>query len=111
MAALKQLAKKKAGILEEIAGLGPMRKGSLCKRMLRRKTDSGEIRTRGPYWYYTFKRKNKTVCKMVGDEKAARFQEQIEEFRRFQALTKQYGEVSQGLADLAAKETPGKKNS
>ena len=39
-------------ILHEIAELGPMRKGSLCERLLPWKTAQGRVKRRGLYWYY-----------------------------------------------------------
>ncbi len=106
-----QLQEKAENILNEIATLGPMRKGSLCKRVLKRKTAQGEIRTRGPYWYYTFKKKGRSVSKMLKDSQVKFFEGQIEKFRRFQKLTMQYVEVSQRMADQDANKCGGKKNS
>ena len=109
MTAHSQLEHRATEILREIAALGPMRKGSLCQRLLKRKTAHGEIKTRGPYWYYTFKIKDRTVGKMIKDAEAPVYQEQIETFRRFQSLTRQYAELSQRMADLKAKNAGRKK--
>ncbi len=104
-----QLEQKAANILSEIAALGPMRKGSLCKRMLKRKTAQGEVRTRGPYWYYTFKNNGRSVSKMIKDTETELFEGQIEKFRRFQALTMKYAELSQRMADRDARKKAGVK--
>ena len=96
-------------ILREIADLGPMRKGSLCQRTLKRKNASGEIKTRGPYWYYTFKIGDRTAGKMVTDAEAPLYQEQIDRFRRFQSLTQQFAELSRRTADQEAKKAGRKK--
>lgn len=96
-------------ILREIANLGPMRKGSLCQRLLKRKTAQGTIKTRGPYWYYTFKIKDRTVGKILKDAEAPIYQEQIDRFRRFQSLTQQFAERSQRIADQEAKKAGIKK--
>ena len=106
-----QLEQKADAILSEIAALGPMRKGSLCKRILKRKNAQGQIRTRGPYWYYSFKKKDRSVSKMIEDSEVEFFKGQIEKFRRFQELTMKYVEISQRMADRDAKKCGGKKNS
>ena len=107
-----QLDQKAAGILEEIAALGPMRKGSLCKRVLKRKTAEGNTRTRGPYWYYTFKSKGKTLCRMINDSEVELYKKQIGEFREFQTLTRKYADLSQRMANRnAEKQSGSKKNS
>jgi len=105
------LEERAAEVLKEIAALGPMRKGSLCKRVLKRKTGKGEMRTRGPYWYYTFKEKGKSVSKMIKDSEAELYEEQIENFRQFQELTREYAALSQRIADRQAQPSEGKKNS
>ncbi len=45
----EELSRKAEEVLKQIAELGPMRKGSLCWRVLKRKTKKGETRERGPY--------------------------------------------------------------
>jgi hypothetical protein len=106
-----QLEQKADTILSEIAALGPMRKGSLCRRILKRKNTQGQIRRRGPYWYYSFKKKDRSVSKMIKDSEVEFFKEQIKKFRRFQELTIKYVEISQRMADRDAKKCGGKKNS
>jgi hypothetical protein len=98
-------------ILHEIAGLGAMRKGSLCKRMLPWKTAQGHVKRRGPYWYYTYKKGQRTVAKLVKDDEVALFQEQIEHFRRFQSLTREYVELCHRQADQEAQSAGRKKSS
>lgn len=109
MSVPRQLSPKAAEILREIAELGPMRQGSLCRRILKRRTKQGQIRRRGPYWYYTFKKNNRTECKMITEDSEPLFREQIERFRRFQALTREYADLCQGMADLEAKKAGRKK--
>ena len=95
-------------ILKQIAELGPMRRGSLCKRFLKRKTRKGKISSRGPYWYYTFKKDNQTRCKTISEDSEPLYREQIARFRRFQELIKDYVALSHQKAD---QEAAGKKNS
>lgn len=111
MTSQNQLQLKAANILKKIGDLRAMRKGSLCKRVLKRKTTTGQIKTRGPYWYYTFKKNGRSHCKMLKESDAPLFEKQIERFRLFQSLTRQYAEVSHQMADIEAKKGGGKKNS
>ena len=108
MTSHNQLHLKATDILREIADLGPMRKGSLCKRLLPWKTAQGHVKRRGPYWYYTYKKGQRTVAKLLKDDEVALFQEQIERFRRFQSLTREYVELCHHQADLEA-QSAGKK--
>ncbi len=107
----EELSRKAEEVLKQIAELGPMRKGSLCWRVLKRKTKKGETRERGPYCYYTFKKNNRTHCKMISKDAEPLFKEQIERSRQFQKLTREYANISQQMADHEAKNAEGKKNS
>jgi len=111
MSSTRQLKRRADDILKQIAELGPMRKGSLCRRVLKRKTQQGQIKRRGPYWYYTFKTNSRTRCKMISEKAEPLFREQIERSQRFRELTREYADVSQQMADHEAGETVGKKNS
>ena len=75
MSVPRQLSQKAAKILEQIAALGPMRKGSLCRRVLKRRTKLGELRRRGPYCYYTFKQNSRSQCKMIDKDSEPLFRE------------------------------------
>ena len=108
-----QLEHKKQTLLQEIAALGPMRKGSVCQRMLPARRRDGSVRRRGPYTMYTYKKEGKTLGKHLSQAKDAElYRRQIETYRRFEQLSRELVEVSQRLADLeAAQEKGGKKNS
>lgn len=109
MMSLEQLQQKRNEILQELAGLGAMRKGTICKRFLPWKTKQGNVKRRGPYWYYTFKKNNRTVARLLKEETLPLFQEQIERFRSFGALAGEYVEVSHQMADLEANKAGRKK--
>ena len=113
MNAAASLASRKDQLVAELAGLGPMRKGSLSEQMVQTVLKDGTPRQRGPYTVYTFKEQGRTVSQRLSDpERIALYRRQIGAFRRFQELTAQLARLSQHLADLeGAGEPEGKKNS
>jgi hypothetical protein len=108
-----QLSQQRARIIEQIAALGPMRRGSVCDHYLPTKRKDGSVYRRGPYPTYTFKQDGKTRGKTLRNQQEAQlYREQIESFRRWQELSAELVRLSQRLADLeAAGQDGGKKNS
>jgi hypothetical protein len=113
MPARKKLHQRKEEILQAIASLKPMRKGSVCRQFQRTVRKKGPDTQRGPYPMYTCKKKGKTVGKRLSQDEAVQYRAQIDAFRRFQELCREFAEVSETLADLEAPalEEVGKKNS
>ena len=107
-----QILKERARILEEMAQLGPMRRGTVYEFQPFFTRKDGSRKYRGPYLTYTSKRKGKTRGKHLrGQPEAELYRHQIAQFRRFEELAAQFTEVSERLADLQASETDAKKNS
>lgn len=99
---IERLEKRRMQIIEEISSIGTMRKGSVTEQYLKvARKGEREPGLRGPYFLYTRKEKGKTVGRRLSKEKADRFRQQVEAFHRFQALGKEYAEISERLADLA----------
>ena len=109
----KQVAlRQRQEILDQIAALGPLRPGSVTEQFVPTRRKDGTRGRRGPYVHYTFKRNQKTFGKQLrGPGQAQLYREQIERFRRFQALSAEFVSVSQRLADLEVEESDSKKNS
>ena len=109
----RQLSRRRAQIVEQIAALGPMRMGSITEQHLPTHRADGSVYRRGPYLTYTFKQGGKTCGKHLRDaHEAELYRSQIEAFRRYQELAAELVRVSQRLADLeAAGDQGGKKNS
>jgi hypothetical protein len=110
----RQLTRRRAQIVEEIAALGPMRRGSVTEQHLPTRRKDGSLYRRGPYWTYTFKQGGQTRGKHLRHaQEVELYRGQIEAFRRWQALSVELVQVSQRLADLEAASEPqgGKKNS
>ena len=113
MDSYQRLTTRRAQILEEISGLGPMRKGSVCQQELPYKRSDGSVGHRGPYWTYSFKEGGKTHSKHLREaEEAQLYERQIQSFRRYQKLSAELVRINQSLADLEATGDEGcKKNS
>jgi len=109
----RQLSQRRAQIVEQIAALGAMRKGSITEQHLPTRRSDGSLYRRGPYLTYTFKHGGKTCGKHLRDaQESELYRRQIEVFRRYQDLSTQLVQVSQRLADLEAAGDDGcKKNS
>lgn len=103
MANLRTLESQRHKLLEEIAALPPMRKGSVATLNPTGATRDGSGAKRGTYWRYTYKDKNQKTrgCHIAARKLAQAYQAQIAAFRRFQGLSEELLEVSQIMADLA----------
>ena len=107
-----QLLKERDRILEQIAQLGPMRKGTVYAFRTSSLRKDGSRKTRGPYLKYTLKKNNKTRGKHLRSQaEADLYRRQIVQFRRFEVLAAQFAEGGERLADLEASRTDAKKNS
>jgi hypothetical protein len=100
-------------IMAELAGLGPMRKGTLSEQYVATIRRDGSAGQRGPYTVYTCKEAGRTVSRRLSQPaQIALYRQQIAAFRRFQELTAELARLGQQRADLEAAGRPeGKKNS
>ncbi len=99
MSEIERLEKRRMQIIKEMSSIRTMRKGSVTEQYLKvvRKGER-EPALRGPYFLYTRKEKGKTVGRRLTKEEADQFRQQVEAFHRFQALGKEYAEISERLA-------------
>jgi len=102
MASMEKLEGQRRSILEELADLGEMRRGSICEQFVETTGRDGSKRRRGPYYVYTYKEKGKTVSRrLTSPEQVALCRKQIQAFRRYQELTAQLLEIGEQISDLA----------
>lgn len=102
MKEIERLEKRRIQIIRQISSIRTMRKGSVTEQYLKvPRKGQREPALKGPYFLYTRKEKGKTVGRRLSKEKADQFRQQVEAFHRFQALGKEYAEISERLADLA----------
>ena len=108
------LNRRREEIIDRLAQLGAMRKGSLTEQYVETTRKDGSRGRRGPYTLYTFKDKSRTVSKrLTKTSQIECYRRQIGAFRSFQELTGELVRVSQALADREAmgEQGEGKKNS
>jgi len=98
---LARVRKRRKELLEELAGIEQMRRGSLCPQVFEATRKDGSKVYRGPYVVYTYKEKGKTVSRRVTHpDHLPRYQEQIEAFRRFEVLAGELVRVGEKISDL-----------
>lgn len=98
---LTQSRKRRTALLEELATLEQIRRGSLSRQVFEAVRKDGTKVRRGPYGLYTFKEKGKTVSRRVTRaDLAPRYHEQIEAFRRFEAISAELVRIGERISDL-----------
>ena len=98
---LTQNRKHRKELLEELATLEQMRRGSLSPQIFEDTLKDGTKVYRGPYMLYTYKEKGKTVSRRVSNPGLVpRYQERIDAFRRFEQLSVELVRVGEKISDL-----------
>lgn len=117
--ALADLERRRNELLEQMASLGDMRRGSLTERYIPcgksgcRCTKRGN-RGHGPQYSYTRKVNRKTSTEYISAERAEVVRGQIENRKEFAKLCQEFLEVNEEICDLRMEEvlrTDSKKNS
>lgn len=112
MTQIQQLRKHRNQLLDELRDLEEIRRGSIVEQyVVATKKDGGKSR-RGPYVLYSYKEKGKTVSRRL-TKKAdiSIYQNQIENFRRFQHITAELLRIGEQICGLALREQEVKKTS
>ena len=100
-AQLARVRKRRRELLEQLARIEQMRRGSLCSQLFEATRKDGTKVYRGPYPLYTYKEKGKTVSRRITNpEEIGRYREQIDAFRRFQTLACELVRVGERISDL-----------
>ena len=100
MSTIQLLRDQKKMILERIAQLGDMRRGSVVEQFMEGKLRDGQRVRRGPYHLYSYKDKGKTVSRRVmSAEELERYEAEIGEFRRFEQLSSELVAVSHEICE------------
>lgn len=98
---LAQIRKRRRELLEQMAKLEEMRRGSLCPQIFEATRKDGTKVRRGPYTLYTCKEKGKTVSRRVTDpEQVQRYEQQIQTYRRFEVLAGEFVRIGERISDL-----------
>jgi hypothetical protein len=115
---LQRLQQQRQQLLEQLQQLPPLRRGSISQQYVAATRKDGTPVKRGPYFIYTCKDAHqKTVSRYLREPAEIQlYQQQIDAFRQFQALTKQLLTVSEQLSAAALqppatlKKTPASKS-
>lgn len=110
MTQMETLRARRESILKELAGLGPMRRGSVVEQFVETVKADGSKGRRGPYVLYSYKDKGKTISRRVTDrEEVPVYRDQIRIFRRFQELVTELTGVSERMSEQVLSEPEDKK--
>lgn len=85
---LAQIAKRIAAIKADLAGIGPMRPGSLTRQFKDPKARSG------PYYQLSYTRQMKSRTEYVPRDRLSEVRGQIRTYKRFRALTEEWVKLS-----------------
>ena len=106
---IRQLQARRTEILKELMGLDQMRRGSITQQVVESTDRKGERIRRGPYPLYSYKEKGRTISRRLKTEKEVEtYRAQIENFRRFETLTRELRELGEKMCK-AAESSPEKK--
>ena len=100
MEAWEKVERRREEILQEMRAIRAMRKGSVMEQYLPvKQRGKTEPVLRGPYWLYTRKEKGRTVGRRLSREEAERVRAEVEAGHRFQALCREYEELTERLGE------------
>jgi len=100
MDSLDTLRERKKDLLDKIRTLKDMRQGSIVEQYFEKRNKDGSVVRQGPYLLYSYKIKGKTVSRRLsGVSMAERYQEEINEYRRFEQLCADLVETSHNICD------------
>lgn len=94
---IPQIESRITQIKMDLMDIGPMRPGSLTLQYKSPKDQTG------PYWQISYTRKMKSRTDYVREQLVPDTRKQIEEYKRFKALTDEWVELSIEMAKLKAK--------
>jgi hypothetical protein len=101
---------QRQSLLDQLAQLQQIRRGSLTEQFLMVKRKDGSRVKRGPYPLLTKKDGVKTISQRLCDPAVcALYRQQIEAMRQFENVVGQLVQIGEKLSDLAVAETVQKK--
>jgi hypothetical protein len=112
MAHIQHLREQRRQLLEQLQDLEEVRRGSIVEQYVVATRKDGGKKRRGPYVLYSYKEKGRTVSRRLTTKTdIPRYQDQIENFRRFQHITAELLRIGERISDLALGEQGVKKTS
>jgi hypothetical protein len=106
MKRIEQLLQKRQKILRQMARIVEMRRGSVVRQMVpRQKEGEPAPERRGPYPLFSCKRQGQTVSRRVhAESELKRLERQVQNFHRFQELSRQLVEAAEAICAEKEKE-------
>lgn len=105
-----KLQQQRQSLLQQLAALPELRRGSLTEQFLLVKHADGSLVKRGPYPLLTRKQGKKTLSLRLNDPQVVPlYRQQIQAMRRFETVVDQLIQVGEQLSDLAVAEAVQKK--
>ena len=98
---LRSLNERRQQIVEEIASITTMRRGSFCEWGYHGTLKDGTVWRRGPFYKITLKDKaGKTVSLAVPKDQKEHMRAEVARYQRFRKLADEYAEVCEQIALL-----------
>lgn len=105
---LDALRLKRSSLLQDLQAIDHLRRGSLSTQFF--KAAPGQSKRRGPYFVLQGFFQGKKFSERIPAEEAPQIQEQVDNYRRFQALAEEYVTLSDEITRLESKGADSKKN-
>jgi hypothetical protein len=107
---LDDLFQKRQSILLHMQSIDRLRRGSLSKQFFR-SSAPGPATARGPYYVLQGFFHGKKFSERIPQDQAAQVEQDVENYRRFQALAQEYVTLSDQITRLQDESKESKKNS
>ena len=113
METLQQIEVQRLAILEGLKSIRSMRRGAITEQFFPvRRLGQKQTARRGPYYVFSRHQGSKTVSqRLTTPEALQQAREDVEAFKRFQALCRDYEQLTEKLSALERKTGPEKKRS
>ena len=110
MAEVGRLKSRWHRLLDELAELSEMRRGSIVEQVMEIAAADGTKTKRGPYVLYSYKEKGKSVSRRLHDPALVdTYRKQIGTFRRFQGLVQELVSIGEKISNAVVHEEDDKK--
>jgi hypothetical protein len=107
---LNDLLQKRQALLSQMQSIDRLRRGSFSKQFFKSQPPAPSAR-RGPYYILQGFFHGKKFSERIAPEQAAQVEQDVENYRRFQALAEEYVTLSDQITRLQDQPQERKKNS
>ena len=113
METLQQIEVQRLAILEDIKSIRSMRRGAITEQFFQvRRQGQQQTARRGPYYVFSRHQGSQTVSqRLTTPEALQQAREDVEAFKRFQTLCRDYERLTEKLGELERKTEQEKKRS